>query len=155
MSTCRFESFKPCRTLTCTFRLADRDMFMRFRGGGVGHMYMRQVEPWLDATGWGTAWPLLKNRDPDPDPEPMAPALVSQATEDDEESEDEDSGDESSDMEDDDGEDPEQSEDDEDNSDDDDGGGGVKKHTEGGEGGRNGEDSNDKAEEHVQQYADL
>ena len=51
MSTCRFKSFKPCRTLTCTFRLADRDMFMHFRGGEVGHMYMHQVEPWLDALG--------------------------------------------------------------------------------------------------------
>ena len=39
---------------------------MRFRGGGVGHMYMRQVEPWLDATGWGTTWPSLQNREPEP-----------------------------------------------------------------------------------------
>lgn len=48
-------------------RLADRDMFMRFRGGGIGHIYMRQVEPWLNNTGWGGAWPSLKDRDPDPD----------------------------------------------------------------------------------------
>jgi len=30
-------------------------------------MYMHQVEPWLDTTGWGTTWPTLKDRDPDPD----------------------------------------------------------------------------------------
>jgi len=47
-------------------RLAGRDMFMRFRGGGIGHVYMRQVEPWLDATGWGTTWPSLSDREPDP-----------------------------------------------------------------------------------------
>lgn len=45
-------------------RLADRDMFMRFRGGGVGHMYMRYIEPWLDGTGWGKSWPSLHDRDP-------------------------------------------------------------------------------------------
>jgi hypothetical protein len=28
-------------------------------------MYMRHVEPWLDATGWGTTWPSLKDRYPD------------------------------------------------------------------------------------------
>ena len=38
---------------------------MRFRGGGVGHLYMRHVEPWLDATGWGMTWPLLQDREPD------------------------------------------------------------------------------------------
>jgi hypothetical protein len=43
-------------------------MFMRFRGGGVGHTYMRQVEPWLDAAGWGSTWPSLANRYPDPEP---------------------------------------------------------------------------------------
>jgi hypothetical protein len=53
--------------LTHPCRLADRDMFMRFRGGGVGHLYMRQIEPWLDATGWGASWPLLRDRDPYPD----------------------------------------------------------------------------------------
>ena len=37
---------------------------MRFRGGGVGHEYMRQVEPWLDGTGWGKVWPSLKDREP-------------------------------------------------------------------------------------------
>ena len=40
---------------------------MRFRGGGVGHDYMRAVEPWLDLTGWGTSWPPLNDRDPEPD----------------------------------------------------------------------------------------
>jgi hypothetical protein len=28
-------------------------MFMRYRGGGVGHLYMREVEEWLQETGWG------------------------------------------------------------------------------------------------------
>ena len=42
-------------------------MFMRFRGGGVGHHYMREVEPWLDSTGWGASWPVLDGRDPEPD----------------------------------------------------------------------------------------
>jgi len=38
---------------------------MRFRGGGVGHRYMRQIEPWLDGTGWGAAWPSFNHRIPD------------------------------------------------------------------------------------------
>jgi hypothetical protein len=29
-------------------------------------LYMRQVEPWLDQTGWGTTWPLLEDTYPDP-----------------------------------------------------------------------------------------
>jgi hypothetical protein len=29
-------------------------MFMRYRGGGVGHAYMRAIEPWLTETGWGS-----------------------------------------------------------------------------------------------------
>jgi len=56
--------------ITCAhhiYSLADRDMFMRFRGGGIGHMYMRSIEPWLDSTGWGKSWPSLSNRDPNPD----------------------------------------------------------------------------------------
>ena len=28
-------------------------------------MYMRQVEPWLDATGWGATWPSLEDREPE------------------------------------------------------------------------------------------
>jgi hypothetical protein len=28
-------------------------MFMRYRGGGVGHLYMRLIEVWLAETGWG------------------------------------------------------------------------------------------------------
>lgn len=32
----------------------DRDMFMRFRGGGVGHLYMRAIEIRLAETGWGS-----------------------------------------------------------------------------------------------------
>ena len=39
---------------------------MRFRGGGIGHRYMRMVEPWLDQTGWGTVWPSLEDREPNP-----------------------------------------------------------------------------------------
>lgn len=30
--------------LTSAVRFVDRDMFMRYRGGGVGHKYMREVE---------------------------------------------------------------------------------------------------------------
>lgn len=30
--------------LTPTDRFVDRDMFMRYRGGGIGHKYMREVE---------------------------------------------------------------------------------------------------------------
>lgn len=45
-------------------------MFMRFRGGGVGHNYMQMVEPHLNATGWGTSWPVLEDRDPEPDEDP-------------------------------------------------------------------------------------
>ena len=61
--------FTPDHTYTHPLdRLVDHDMFMRFRGGGVGHQYMRQVEPWLDKTRWGTQWPSLSNRDPDPSP---------------------------------------------------------------------------------------
>ena len=141
--------------MSTTYRLADRDMFMRFRGSGVGHMYMRQVEPWLDATGWGTAWPLLKDRDPDLDHEHAISVPGNQTTEGDEESEDEDSEEEHSDMDDDDGKDPEQPEDNEDDSDDDNVGGGVRKCMEGGEGGSDEEDTNDEAEGHVQQYASL
>ena len=42
-------------------------MFMQFCGGGVGHLYMRHIEPWLDETGWGASWPSLGDRDPYPD----------------------------------------------------------------------------------------
>lgn len=27
---------------------------MRYRGGGVGHAYMRAIEHWLTETGWGS-----------------------------------------------------------------------------------------------------
>lgn len=30
--------------LTSSGRFVDRDMFMRYRGGGVGHKYMREIE---------------------------------------------------------------------------------------------------------------
>ena len=29
---------------SCCDRFVDRDMFMRYRGGGIGHKYMREVE---------------------------------------------------------------------------------------------------------------
>ena len=29
-------------------------MFMRYRGGGFGHLYMRAIEVWLAETGWGS-----------------------------------------------------------------------------------------------------
>lgn len=33
------------QTLTChAVRFVDRDMFMRYRGGGIGHRYMREIE---------------------------------------------------------------------------------------------------------------
>jgi hypothetical protein len=110
-------------------------MFMRFRGGGVGHTYMRQVEPWLDATGWGTTWPSLKDREPpledelNPSPhngKEAGPATSArghpQTCGDDEDSGEEDDGvdigiDE---LEDGDGEDQEQPEDDDDNEEEDD-----------------------------------
>ena len=28
---------------------------MRYRGGGVGHIYMRAIEIWLTETGWGSS----------------------------------------------------------------------------------------------------
>ena len=127
---------------------------MRFRGGGVGHIYMRQVEPWLDATGWGTSWPSLEGQDPDPDSEPVAPVDNSQVTGD-EESEGDDSEDEGSDIDDDDGEDPEQPDEDDDESDDDDGGGGVKRRMEDGEGVSDGDETDEETEEPAQLFASL
>ena len=32
---------------------------MRYRGGGVGHLYMRAVEIWLAETGWGSSDTLV------------------------------------------------------------------------------------------------
>ena len=100
-------------------------MFMRFHGGGIGHMYMRQIEPWLDATGWGTTWPSLKDRDPDPDSEPplgdgdsSRPTTSGNSLHDmegDESGADEEGGEDidMSELEDEDGKDPEQPEEDE------------------------------------------
>ena len=31
---------------------ADHDMFMRYRGGGVGHLYMRAIKAWLLSRWW-------------------------------------------------------------------------------------------------------
>lgn len=42
---------------------------MRFRGGGIGHGYMRLIEPWLDQTGWGTTWPSLNHMEPNHRPD--------------------------------------------------------------------------------------
>ena len=53
--------------------LADRDMFMRFRGGGIGHRYPQEFEAQLSGAGWGTSWPSMKDRDPEPDPEVTEP----------------------------------------------------------------------------------
>lgn len=78
---------------------------------------MRQVEPWLDTTGWGATWPVLKDRDPDPDHrEPslqnannVGPVVPTQVDKCDENSGDEDGGEDAdmSEIEDNDGEDPE------------------------------------------------
>jgi hypothetical protein len=135
-------------------------MFMRFRGGGVGHMYMRQVEPWLDATGWGATWPTLTDRDPDKAHEqPPAegntagPAIPAhnhqQSNEGDEDSgEDTDTGE----LEDDDGDDPEQPEDDEDGDSDEDmngsRGGNRQMYPRDGGGEGRGDESDDEAEGH-------
>jgi len=41
-------------------------MFMRYRGGGVGHLYMRAIEVWLAETGWGSHdSPTFTNEDSD------------------------------------------------------------------------------------------
>ena len=125
MSTCKWGHSAVTTRLTHKPRLADRDMFMRFHGGGVGHMYMCQIEPWLDSTGWGTTWPSLKDRDPDPDSERPQDNIGSNRptnsgntlcnTEGDEGSADEESGEDTdmNELEDEDGEDPERSEEDE------------------------------------------
>jgi hypothetical protein len=47
-------------------------MFMRFRGGGIGHMYMRPIEPWLDRTGWGNSWPSLQHMEPESEQDPLS-----------------------------------------------------------------------------------
>ena len=46
-------------------------MFMRYRGGGIGHLYMREIKQWLNSSKWGSSWPSsLRDRDPSPDQEP-------------------------------------------------------------------------------------
>jgi hypothetical protein len=119
--------------VTFASSLADRDMFMRLRGGGIGHIYMRQIEWWLDATGWGRAWPSLGGRDPSPDlpsEDNDSPAHRSHNREDDVGDEDED-GDKNEnenegDVDDEDGEDQEHPEESDDNSDVEEGGGGGR-----------------------------
>ena len=62
-----------CFTLTITIQsLADRDMFMRFRGGAVGHVDTWEINQQLNEAGWGTSWPSLKDRDPEPDVQDVA-----------------------------------------------------------------------------------
>lgn len=34
---------------------------MRFRGGGVGHTYMRHFEGRLQVAGWGAGWPPIQD----------------------------------------------------------------------------------------------
>ena len=99
---------------------------MRFRGGGVGHMYMRQVEPWLEATGWGATWPSLHDREPDASQEepmhvgdgagPSAPMASHQCGGGNDNSGDEDSGEDTGpgELDDNDGEDLEQPEEEDD-----------------------------------------
>jgi hypothetical protein len=151
--------------LTHPPRLADRDMFMRFRGGGVGHMYMRQVEPWLDATGWGTTQPSLGGRYPEPGCEPpphseggaTGPTVSthghrqsggdhSGGSEDEDEDPDSEGDADTEGLEDGDGEDPELPEEDDLNGSDEDeganGGGGLDRHT----GSRDSEDEAGKSE---------
>lgn len=36
---------------------------MRYRGGGVGHLYMRAIEVWLTETGWGADNALFSDSD--------------------------------------------------------------------------------------------
>ena len=38
---------------------------MRYRGGGVGHLYMREVEQWLRETGWGCDIPDAEEKQED------------------------------------------------------------------------------------------
>jgi hypothetical protein len=93
------------------YSLADRDMFMRFRGGGIGHIYMRSIEAWLDSTGWGKSWPSLSNRDLNPDcddTEASTPGQHSSTNEGDGEESGDSSDEVDEDVDDDDGEDPEQ-----------------------------------------------
>jgi len=37
---------------------------MRYRGGGVGHTYMRAIEEWLLETGWGHSIPEIDVSEP-------------------------------------------------------------------------------------------
>ena len=154
--------FKPCITLTHLPRLADRDIFMRYRGGGVGHLYMRHIEPWLDATGWGTTWPSLEDRYPeDPEDNQENSARPSTSTQSRHQNNDGngDSGEDNSgketdpsDVEDDDGDDPEQPEDDsdEDSEDDTNSSGNAKRngHSKDEESRNRGDESDDEAEGH-------
>jgi len=66
---------RDCSPMCCmltSLSLADRDMFMRFRGGAVGHLHMREIDEQLDRAGWGSSWPSLKDRDPEPDVQDVA-----------------------------------------------------------------------------------
>ena len=50
-------------------------MFMRYRGGGVGHLYMRKVEQWLQKTGWGQDIPKAEESPEDEVMEDDMPGL--------------------------------------------------------------------------------
>ena len=56
MSICELNIFIPtiATTLLFTIRFVDRDMMMRFRGGGVGHKSTREVTDhfWLTVILW-------------------------------------------------------------------------------------------------------
>jgi len=123
-------------------------------------MYMRHVEPWLDATGWGTTWPSLRDKYPDLTQQehtntgPTSPQSHRQSYEGDEDGGGEDSKNitDTSELEDNDGEDPERledSNDDDSNKDTSDGGSANKRiHPRDGEDEGRGDDTEDEAEGH-------
>jgi hypothetical protein len=84
-------------------------------------MYMRHIEPWLDAAGWGRMWPSLRDREPGPPPQEgrntrptTSTPIHRQSNEGGDDNGGEDSEDsDTSEPEDDEGDDPEQPEDDE------------------------------------------
>src|ERR1700759_2644318 len=50
-------------------------MFMRYRGGSIGHLYMRTVEAWLAKTGWGADDILMPEPSDSDDSEATDPGL--------------------------------------------------------------------------------
>jgi hypothetical protein len=58
--------------LTLSARFVDRDMFMRYRGGGIGHKYMREIEERFDNMSlernhWNRSKPRAQDNDMDVD----------------------------------------------------------------------------------------